>query len=397
MCYLAMKRWRGLGLYPQRSSIKSDDSLAGIWGHVENLHKLDLSNCKHITDRTVENIGKYCPNLFLISFFYCPEITDNGVAALMLDNPNVSKLTYLNFQNCKKISDQTALVLSNYCTQLLYLNLRGTNITDKSIIHISEKCSSLRDLSLGSCYHITDHGVQTIAKLEYLETLCLSDCGSVTNYSMERVIRQCRNLRMLDLCKTHVNDFTILTIHSFSSKLQILDVTGAISLANGPLITLIQKTPLLRIINLSFCTRVRDSVLHELGTHSMHLQKLSINGCRLVSDVGVRSLTNCKEINEIQMSGVLGVSDYSILELLESCEYLEIINLSQCPKITDITVHALSKGSQLPRLRSVNFSQCQLVTEASVKQLREVAPSSAAIKYKVFLPPQILKHNERKT
>jgi hypothetical protein len=82
----------------------TDTNLLFVVKRIQTLRKLDLSECKYITDKGLAHIAKFCPNLQYLSLRDVEECTDAAVLEIVNKCPNIR---HLDLWACKKISLET--------------------------------------------------------------------------------------------------------------------------------------------------------------------------------------------------------------------------------------------------------------------------------------------------
>ncbi|MGH0138689.1 UNVERIFIED_CONTAM: hypothetical protein FKN15_018888, partial [Acipenser sinensis] len=104
---------------------------------------------------------------------------------------------------------------------------------------------------------------------------------------------------------------------------------------------------------------VTDNTLVQLSIHCPRLQALSLSHCELITDDGIRHLSN------------------------STCghERLQVVELDNCPLITDVTLEHLKS---CPNLERIELYDCQQVTRLGIKRIRAHLPE---IKVHAYFAP----------
>ena len=130
----------------------------------ETLVGLNLNACREVTEKSLVQISKQCPNLEKIELYWNCRVSDFGVKRLAAA---CSRLTYVNFSGCKRLSDRGVIPVIESCPQIEVLNLtRLEKITDESVIAISQKLQALKELYLYANAQLTDDAFQALASEE---------------------------------------------------------------------------------------------------------------------------------------------------------------------------------------------------------------------------------------
>ncbi|CAB1350632.1 unnamed protein product [Coregonus sp. 'balchen'] len=268
------------------------------------------------------------------------------------------------------------------CRNIEVLNLNGcTKITDSTCLSLSKFCCKLRQLDLTSCVSVTNHSLKALSDgCSILETLNLSWCDQITRDGIEALARGCNSLRGLFLrgCTQQITDDGLVTLCRGCHKLQILCVSGCSNITDASLTALGLNCPRLKILEAARCShvtdagftvlaRVTDNTLVQLAIHCPHLQALSLSHCELITDDGIRALS----------SSVCGQ------------ERLTVVELDNCPLITDGTLEHLKNCHRLER---IELYDCQQVTRAGIKRIRAHLPEIKVHAYFAPVTPPPLVH-----
>nr|GMC91660.1 F-box/LRR-repeat protein 4-like [Ipomoea batatas] len=133
--------------------------------------------------------------------------------------------------------------------------------------------------------------------------------------------------------------------------------------------SLVNFAPNLRVLDLSCCRRVTDEGLRSIGTANS-LENLNLQGCCLISDVGLGSLAIgplCHTLKKLIIAECDRISDSGVGSLVK-LRSLEGLDLGDCgPKVTDISATAFAAMRSLMRLNLswlVNVSDHTLISLA---------------------------------
>uniref|UniRef100_A0AAX7V4J3 F-box domain-containing protein n=1 Tax=Astatotilapia calliptera TaxID=8154 RepID=A0AAX7V4J3_ASTCA len=288
-----------------------------------NWQKIDLFNFQtDIEGRVVENISKRCGGF----------------------------LRQLSLRGCLSVGDASMKTFAQNCRNIEVLNLNGcTKITDSTCLSLSKFCSKLKHLDLTSCVSVSNHSLKALSDgCRMLETLNLSWCDQITRDGIEALARGCAGLRALFL-------------------------RGCTQLDDGALKHLQKHCPELTTINMQSCTQVTDEGLVSLGRGCHKLQNLCVSGCSNITDASLTSLSHCELITD---DGIRALSSSTCGQ-----ERLTVVELDNCPLITDVTLEHLKTCHRLER---IELYDCQQVTRAGIKRIRAHLPE---IKVHAYFAP----------
>jgi len=112
-------------------------------------------------------------------------------------------------------------------------------------------------------------------------------------------------------------------------------------------------------MDLEECNQITDLTLAHLATGCPSLEKLTLSHCELITDDGIRQLA----------AGSCAAESLSVLEL------------DNCPLITDQTLEHLVSCHNLQR---IELYDCQMITRAAIRRLRNHLPN---IKVHAYFAP----------
>lgn len=125
-----------------QNDLLTDQALVKLLVGCPNLHALDVSECKYITDGNVVQIA-LCSRLNKLNLSGCIRVSDISVIKLA---DNCSQLRKLSLYRCPLIKDMSIVRLVEKCHNLYSLDLRWCNVTNVSVIKIGEGCPYLECL-----------------------------------------------------------------------------------------------------------------------------------------------------------------------------------------------------------------------------------------------------------
>ena len=293
-----------------------------------HLHTVSLCICANLQDVVVDYLVQYSHKLRQVNFWRCPLLHAPAVFAPLLDE--------LNFAHCVKLGDQ-----------------------------------ALVPLAKGSC--------------PSLQTLILSNCPLIArpaNFGG-------KELRILDLSATDIEDDTLSEVVSSSPQLSRLDIshcdkladpmiggekirsivaTGCASLRDSAVSNACMTSPNMAMLRLSLCVG-----LHYPQLGSPGLVEANLSGCSLLVDEAISTLCRMSPKLKRLSACICGALVFPVIEgaslerlELAHCENLKgpiiggphvtDINLSGCPSLVDATVERLCVAC--PNLRKLNISRC---------------------------------------
>jgi len=200
----ATARGRGAKLPPQREAPQHGPPPGTVIG-CPGLKRLDLSYCKHITDRSMAHLAAHASGrLQSLSLTRCTSITDAGFQSWAPFRFN--SLTHLCLADCTYLSDNAVVALVNAAKNLTHLDLSFCcALSDTATEVVALGLPMLRELRLAFCGSaVSDASLGCIAlHLNDLKGLSVRGCVRVTGVGVENVLEGCGRLEWLDVsqCK----------------------------------------------------------------------------------------------------------------------------------------------------------------------------------------------------
>lgn len=169
------------------------------------LRRLNLSYCKHITDRSMVHLAAHASSrLETLSLTRCTSISDAGFQSWAPFR--FPHLTRLCLADCTYLSDNAIVALVNSAKQLTHLDLSFCcALSDTATEVVALGLPLLQELRLAFCGSaVSDASLGCIAlHLNELRGLSVRGCVRVTGVGVENVLEGCGRLEWLDVsqCK----------------------------------------------------------------------------------------------------------------------------------------------------------------------------------------------------
>jgi len=124
--------------------------------------------------------------------------------------------------------------------------------------------------------------------------------------------------------------------------------------------------PRLRKLDLSFCTKVADTLVRAVARTNPHLQSLNLMGCWRVTDRGLMGLSRfCKQLRTVSLFEMDSISDTGVHVLCSGCPVLEDVDIGACLQLSDQAFESLASLKHLKHLSAFSTA----VTEVGLQQL----------------------------
>ncbi|KFD54169.1 hypothetical protein M513_04946 [Trichuris suis] len=328
--------WQNVDLFQFQKDIKASvvENLAKRCGGF--LKKLSLRGCESVQDGALDTFARKCSFIEELNLEKCKRLTDRSCESL---GSNCKRIQVLNL-DCVSGVTQKGLKFIRHRQRVGFEVL----LTDDGLKYVGESCSDLRVLNLQSCSHLTDQGIQYVAAgCHRLEYLCLSMCSRITDRSLQAISMGCQLLKDLE-----VSGCSLLTDSGFHA--------------------LAKNCHDLERMDLEDCSLITDQTLAHLSAGCGSLIELSLSHCELITDEGIRTLALS----------------------LGALDNLTVLELDNCPLITDQALDSLRECRALKRLE---LYDCQQVSRGGIRRFKQVAPNVMVHAY--FAPATPPVHQRR--
>ncbi|ESO99861.1 hypothetical protein LOTGIDRAFT_141409 [Lottia gigantea] len=179
-----------------------DKCIIAVASNCLGLTELRLAGCVSITDASLMALGEHSRYLKDLESHNSIDVTKNTLIRLQ----NHSHLQSLHLSFCTRITNDTIIEIAKHCPDLQELSLRGCNlITDIAIASLVNSCAFLRilDLSGESCFFamkISNVSLSAIANdCKYIERLMVSKNKLINLSGLEVLFSRCKSLESLEL------------------------------------------------------------------------------------------------------------------------------------------------------------------------------------------------------
>jgi hypothetical protein len=159
-----------------------------------SLRELDLRGNTNLNDTGLSYLAARCSRLEKLILYRCPEITDNGISALVLQ---CTTLRHVDLQ-CNKITDKGIVALCRNCHQIQHVGLwEVSQLTDVAFLELANYQEQLKEFIL----HQPSFG---IFKRQVMESLfqMLNRCTELTTLILDTEDIDAFLLKAINLCSS---------------------------------------------------------------------------------------------------------------------------------------------------------------------------------------------------
>ncbi|KAJ3342827.1 hypothetical protein HDU93_000957 [Gonapodya sp. JEL0774] len=260
---------------------------------------------------------------------------DSGIVAL----ETLGNLQYLDLTSCR-ITDGAATSISRL-PELVYLNLSSTKITNRGLRLIATGVAKLDSLIVSNCAgntSITDEDLRKVVGcLVGLEELDVSECSGITLAGIRIVVQ------------------TLKRLHKFQFPTKGVDCDAVLrEVARVPL----------KITELDLhMSNVTDDGLKSIGGLGESLTRISLAGCKDISDSGFLCLARLVNIEDVDLDRLPQIDEHVFADVL--CQLPRVHSLSL--SASNVGAYFLCKIEKAPfarLLRKLNLSRTAITDES---------------------------------
>jgi len=178
------------------------------------------------------------------------------------------------------------------------------------------------------------------------------------------VSRWSGSLRHLHLPKMSITDSTLVALTDLSDQLHQINLSSCITLTDGMVAMIARRCSNLKSLGLRRCYALTDKAYISVAESCPQL--VSLDGG--YTNIGHSSLDavslHCTSIQVVNLSHCHAITDISVSNLLMRCPQLYSLDLDRCVGLTDAALK--NPGSSLQHL---NLRLCVLITDLTLQSL----------------------------
>ncbi|KAK7384680.1 hypothetical protein VNO78_30381 [Psophocarpus tetragonolobus] len=356
-------------------STVGDEGLIEIANGCHQLEKLDLCKCPAITDMALIAVAKNCQNLTELSLESCPNLGNEGLKAI---GKFCSNLRSISIKDCTGVSDQGVAGLFSSSLLLTKVKLQSLSVSDLSLAVIGHYGKSVTDLVLNCLTNVSERGFWVMGNgngLQKLKSLTVASCRGLTDVGLEAVGKGCPNLKITHLHQcAFLSDNGLISFTKAASSLESLRMEECHRISQfGFFSVLFNCGAKLKALSLVSCFGIKDlNLVLPTVSPCESLRSLSICNCPGFGNASLTVLGKlCPQLQNVELTGLEGVTDAGLLPLLESSEAgLVKVNLGGCINVTDKVVSSLANLHGWT-LENLNLDGCKNISDASMMAIAE--------------------------
>jgi hypothetical protein len=328
--------WANFQNRPDKARI--DGAIKCVVTNFYNLRRLDMMTCYHASAEAILELcssTKLLARIESINMEGLPELGDAGVMALS----KLKNLKELNISKCQRITTAGLRALADGCPNLVGLN-------------VNYNIETVPDAAPGVEW--------PPPKMSKLQAVNIRGCPNLTPDLFENLLKTCTSLKVL-VTPTHIVDMDLNSVAKHCRKLEHLDISYAYYPTDDGVQSVTASCKDLASLNLEGCQLMTDAAVVSIS-ESISLQWLDISFCLNVTDNSIIKLAKhgSSRLKTLRMTGLWKLTDNSVLQFTHRASQLKFLDITDCEKVSQeaIEAFALSRpdlviGNRAPPFRGI--------------------------------------------
>ena len=173
----------------------------------------------------------------------------------------------------------------------------------------------------------------------------------------------------------HFSDAVFLSAMSCGESLKELILTGCCLITDIGCCSLVKKCRSLEKIDLSSCSALTNKSLIQISTNLRNLRSLAVNGCTKITNDGIIAICTgftSKSLTYLSLNGCQWITDVGVSCIINLSK-LESLWLRCCDQVTEETIIKIANNCK--NLREIDISGLDLVGARAITALAEKCPA----------------------
>ncbi|XP_036616541.1 dynein regulatory complex subunit 6 [Trichosurus vulpecula] len=265
----------------------------------------------------------------------------------MFDLDQCKNLQELNVSKCEGLNDEVMRYVSEGCPALTHLNIAHTDISNRTLRLLSRCFPNLQKLSLAYCRKFTEKGLLYLSLgkgCHKITDLDLSGCTQISVQGFRDIACSCTGIKHLV-----INDMPTLTDSCIKVLVERCKNITSVVFIGSP--------------------HLSDTAFKYLTDCS--LSKVRVEGNNRITDLTFKLLDKCYEdLRHIYMTDCERITDVS-LKSIANLKNLVVLNLANCIRIGDAGLRSFLVGPSSSKLRELNLTNCTQISDLALAQMGE--------------------------
>lgn len=323
----------------------SSDSISAVLHGCKFLQSVDITGIKEISDNIFDTLAESCPR---VQGFYVPQAKSVTSRALNNFISHAPMLKRVKITANNSMNDDLVILFAERCPMLVEVDITlSPNVHDHSLLKLFTKLTQLREFRITHNLNVTDKLFLELSKsvkqLPALRLLDLSGCENITDKTIERVVELAPKLRNVFLGKcSRITDHSLHQLARLGKNLQTVHFGHCFNISDQGVRVLVQSCPRIQYVDFACCTNLTNRTLYELSDLTK-LKRIGLVKCSQMTDEGLLNMISLRGRNDslerVHLSYCSNLTIYPIYELLMACPRLSHLSLTAVPSFlrSDIT------------------------------------------------------------
>eukprot|EP00741_Cyanophora_paradoxa_P015878 tig00020909_g15329.t1 len=280
-------------------------------------------------------------------------------------------LTAVDLSGARELLNPDVEHLVETAQQLEDIELRDCpQIGDAAVMALGRALGpALKRLRLDGAAEVTDAGVFALRNCVCLEELSLAGLRAVTPKSLSYVLQTASDLQDLILDECQVTDALLKDLSAAPPPLRRLSLAGCRMVSDAGAIPLLKACPALRSLSLHNIPKLTDQSLGAAAVCCPDIEEIDIGWNDNFTDTGVQALgQRCKSLHTVRMAGCRELTSRALLHVAMLVgPRLAELDILRCEKVSDNGPRCIA--DKCPNVRSLRIGFCCRLTDESVRAL----------------------------
>ncbi len=304
----------------------------------------------------------------------------------------------ITIKDSSRLTDKGVELIAMYCPELKYISLRNcANLKNASVHKLVEMCNNLKFIDLTGCYNvsslITSSSSSSVSSTTNSESFAAAQTTTTTqkplfdfkfNEFCKRIVNGPGNGNNLAHLQQHQQKSLPKEVNFNSSNyfyLQYVDLSYCLNVDDTCIRNVCKNCVFIKNLYLRRCRLITDTSLVYIAKYCTNLRELSLCECSKITDAGVRYLADERLILNSDSSGVVLNEHHHSSSLIdwqkvnsrkeEHCRqmrqmrskfHIRYLSLAKCNLITDKSLIYLCKVGFFEQIKYLNLKGCALIT-----------------------------------
>ncbi|KAI3816774.1 hypothetical protein L1987_16478 [Smallanthus sonchifolius] len=226
--------------------------------------------------------------------------------------------------------DDGLCAVANACSHLreVYLN-RRLHIGDAGIVSLATSCKNLTFLNLKGCIRVTDESLKPIGE-SGIRNLNLEGCYLITDLGLKYLANGDLKNSLQHLILTEcdrISDHGVIHLKQMVHLTELNLSKCGVHVTDPVMVALLSHLPNIEILDLSWLINVTDISLLVIGSKCLNLKEIYLSGCEAITAEGLWAFTGHEALKRLVLFSCYNFSWEDVESVALTCIRLEYLGL----------------------------------------------------------------------